>query len=110
MKQIFTFVFVIGVIDAILILAMMLDTAISADIKTVKRDRGSIHAPASHDSMSHGVTDGYSTIVIDLCEYIEASHKLAHKGNCRFCAERHRSGLKEIVELNNNDNYDKDSI
>ena len=32
MKQIFTFVFVIGV----LILAMMLDTAISADIKTVK--------------------------------------------------------------------------
>ena len=91
MKQIFTFVFVIGV----LILAMMLDTAISADIKTVKRNRGSIHAPASHDSMSHGVTDGYSTIVIDSCEYIEAFKKLAHKGNCRFCAERRK---KDTVE------------
>ena len=60
--------------------------------------------------MSHGIADGYSTIVIDSCEYIEAFNRLAHKGNCKFCAERHRSGLKEIVELNNNDNYDKDSI
>ena len=60
--------------------------------------------------MSHGVPDGYSTIVIDSCEYIEAIHGLAQKGKCKFCAERHRSGLKEIVELNNNDNYDKDSI
>lgn len=48
--------------------------------------------------------------VIDSCEYITWGHGLAHKGNCRFCAERHRSGLKEIVEHNNNDNYDKDSI
>ena len=51
-----------------------------------------------------------SYCVIDSCEYITWGHKMAHKGNCRFCAERHRSGLKEIVELNNNDNYDKDSI
>lgn len=66
---------------------------------------GSIHAPMGHASSSY-----YHTIVIDSCEYIEAINRLAHKGNCRFCAERHRSGLKEIVELNNNDNYDKDSI
>jgi hypothetical protein len=65
---------------------------------------------AEYPTMSHGVADGYSTIVIDSCEYIEGFNRLAHKGNCRFCAERHRSGLKEIVEHNNNDNYDKDSI
>lgn len=66
---------------------------------------GPIHAP-----MGSGTAPFYQTIVIDSCEYIEAFNKLAHKGNCRFCAERHRSGLKEIAELNNNDNYDKDSI
>lgn len=27
-------------------------------------------------------------VVIDSCEYIEWGHGLAHKGNCRFCAER----------------------
>jgi hypothetical protein len=48
--------------------------------------------------------------IIDSCEYITWGHGLAHKGNCRFCAERYRNGLKELVELNNNDNYDKDSI
>lgn len=53
---------------------------------------------------------GIGYCVIDSCEYITWGQGLAHKGNCKFCAERHRSGLKEIVELNNNDNYDKDSI
>ena len=65
----------------------------------------SIHAPMGSANQSF-----YHTIVIDSCEYIESFNRLAHKGNCRFCAERHRIGLKEIVELNNNDNYDKDSI
>ena len=58
-----------------------------------------IQAPMSHAPMSCGVADGYSTIVIDSCEYIEAFNKFAHKGNCRFCAEKHRSELKEIIEL-----------
>lgn len=92
MKKIFTLVFVIGV----LISALMLGTAISADIKTVKSDRRSIHAPASNAPMSHGVADGYSTIVIDSCEYIEAFKKLAHKGNCRFCAERRKKDTAEV--------------
>ena len=66
---------------------------------------GSIHAPMGSASSSF-----YHTIVIDSCEYIEAFNTLAHKGNCRFCAERHRSELKEIVELINKENYEKDSI
>lgn len=40
----------------------------------------------------------YETIVIDSCEYIRGYHRLAHKGKCRFCAERRRKELKEIVE------------
>ena len=46
--------------------------------------------------MSHSVFDGYFTIVIDSCEYIEAFNRLAHKGNCRFCAERRKSEMKEM--------------
>ncbi len=40
----------------------------------------------------------YETIVIDSCEYIRGYHRLAHKGNCRFCAERRKQELKELVE------------
>lgn len=38
------------------------------------------------------------TLVIDSCEYIKGYHKLAHKGNCRFCAERREKELEELVE------------
>ena len=38
------------------------------------------------------------TIVIDSCEYISWYNRLAHKGNCRFCAERRKQELKELVE------------
>ncbi len=40
----------------------------------------------------------YGTIIIDSCEYIRGSYKLAHKGNCRFCKERRQKELKELVE------------
>lgn len=40
----------------------------------------------------------FETIVIDSCEYIQAWYKLSHKGNCRFCAERRKQELKELVE------------
>ena len=53
---------------------------------------GSIHAP-----MGSGTSPYYQTIVIDSCEYIEATHKLAHKGNCRFCTERRRKELNDSV-------------
>lgn len=39
-------------------------------------------------------------VVIDSCEYICWGHGLAHKGNCKFCANRRREELKMIDELN----------
>ena len=36
--------------------------------------------------------------VIDSCEYITWGHGLAHKGNCRFCAERHRNEINDLVK------------
>ena len=49
---------------------------------------------------------------IDSCEYIflrygSSHHSLVHKGNCRFCAERHRLEHKENFELlkNNKEPY-----
>ena len=50
--------------------------------------------------------DGFNIVVIDSCEYLEKSDAIgyqgygyfAHKGNCRFCAERRKKELKELVE------------
>lgn len=40
---------------------------------------------------------GYSDVEIDSCQYIIGYNVLAHKGNCRFCAERRKQELKELV-------------
>jgi hypothetical protein len=40
----------------------------------------------------------YGVIVIDSCEYIRGTSRLAHKGNCRFCKERRQKELEELVE------------
>ena len=53
-----------------------------------KSDNEDISAP-----MSRGSSTGYYTIVIDSCEYIEGFSRLAHKGNCKFCAERRKTEL-----------------
>lgn len=37
------------------------------------------------------------TVVIDSCEYISAYNRLAHKGNCRFCVERRKQEMKDLV-------------
>ncbi len=55
--------------------------------------------------------NGYSVIIVDNCEYIvktidvakgfrsaTQSGYLAHKGNCRFCAERRRQEVEALVE------------
>lgn len=62
---------------------------------TERNDDGSIHAPQSY---SEGVLSFY-TITIDSCEYIRGAHKLAHKGNCKFCEERRKRERKELKEL-----------
>ena len=43
-------------------------------------------------------TTVYQTIIVDSCEYISGASRIAHKGNCRFCAERRKQELKELVE------------
>lgn len=48
------------------------------------------------------VKEGERIVSIDSCEYIERDmyygSVLVHKGNCRFCAERRKQELKELVE------------
>ena len=45
--------------------------------------------------------DGFATLTYDNCEYVfkTAGYKgfLAHKGNCKYCAERRQKELKELV-------------
>lgn len=53
---------------------------------------------------------GFKIKVVDSCEYIIRADRdgsgyrgygfgfMAHKGNCKFCAERRQRELKEIVE------------
>ena len=49
-----------------------------------------------HIKLDGGI-DTPSSILIDSCEYISWSYGLAHKGNCKFCAERRKQELKELV-------------
>lgn len=46
--------------------------------------------------------EDFGVCVYDSCEYLIAMHGykgfLAHKGNCRFCKERRKQELKELVE------------
>ena len=49
---------------------------------------------------------GYELKVIDGCEYLikefygykKASISIVHKGNCRFCTERRKQELKELIK------------
>lgn len=49
---------------------------------------------------------GFNIVVIDSCEYLVKTRAIvnqgfgyfAHKGNCKFCAERRKQELKELVE------------
>ena len=59
-----------------------------------RNDDGTFHAPDYRGE----IWNKYTTIVIDSCEYISGGYRLAHKGNCRFCAERRNQELKKMVE------------
>lgn len=39
----------------------------------------------------------YDLFVFDSCEYIDCFDGIAHKGNCRYCAERRKQELKELI-------------
>ena len=42
----------------------------------------------------------FKVLQIDSCEYlkIDGFYGFSHKGNCKFCAERRKQELKELVE------------
>lgn len=50
--------------------------------------------------------NGFNIVVIDSCEYLKMREPtgyagygfFAHKGNCRFCAERRKQELEALVE------------
>ena len=47
--------------------------------------------------------DAYGVILVDSCEYIKGVYRLAHKGNCQFCAKRDsikwEKRMQEIVKV-----------
>lgn len=43
-------------------------------------------------------TKPYQTIIIDSCEYVSGYRRIAHKGNCRFCAERNKRMVHQQVD------------
>ena len=62
-------------------------------------DNDEYKAPYKNGGLeSHMVGADMRTVVIDSCEYIGTRFQLAHKGNCRFCAERKKKELNELVE------------
>ena len=46
--------------------------------------------------------EGFRVCIIDSCEYIHMSNGhgayYTHKGNCRYCAERRKLEIKELME------------
>lgn len=38
------------------------------------------------------------TIVYDDCEYVEKGFSIAHKGNCKYCAERDSIKTRELID------------
>ena len=58
----------------------------------------------------HTTSDGKRVGIIDSCEYIIYSNgygqHYAHKGNCRFCAERRKQELDSLVKQLKGSNYD----
>lgn len=40
----------------------------------------------------------YGITTIDSCEYVTGVYIISHKGNCKYCAERRKQELKELVE------------
>lgn len=43
----------------------------------------------------------YQTIVVDSCEYLslsdESRYDMTHKGNCKYCSQRRKAELEELV-------------
>lgn len=53
------------------------------------------HPDGSYDSQRN---IDISTVAIDSCEYINGFYKLAHKGNCKYCAKRRKAELEKLIK------------
>lgn len=54
-----------------------------------------------------GALGNPTLIVVDSCEYITWGHGLAHKGDCKYCAERRKKEFYEMIDvLFNTEKYD----
>ena len=47
--------------------------------------------------LNTGNANNPRVVVIDSCEYINWTYGLAHKGNCKYCAERRRKEQEELI-------------
>ena len=52
------------------------------------------------ENIKYKVTNDYYVVVIDDCEYVRynPAYGFQHKGNCRFCKERRKQELKELIK------------
>lgn len=52
-----------------------------------------------HIAINTGNITNPDIVIIDSCEYVVwGGYKFAHKGNCKYCKERRKQDLKELVE------------
>ena len=58
-----------------------------------KQSTNNIEAPVGGNTL----TTVYQTIMIDSCEYIVGTYKMAHKGNCKYCGERRKKKREELI-------------
>ncbi|MBO5631397.1 MAG: hypothetical protein J5965_20205 [Aeriscardovia sp.] len=86
-RIIITLVFLVTIILAVLLLMSC----------EAKNPDGSIDAERSLE---------FSIVRVDSCEYIRYWKGIAHKGNCRYCAERNRRIIREQVDSILTDIYD----
>ena len=51
------------------------------------------------ERVNYKVSDDYIIVEIDSCEYVRynPAYGFQHKGNCRFCKERRKKELEELV-------------
>ena len=61
----------------------------------IKNEDGTYKLAKDPQVVNYG---GYYQIVIDSCEYVHNNYQLAHKGNCKFCAERRKKELEKFVK------------
>jgi hypothetical protein len=51
-----------------------------------------------HIVINTGNANNPEILIIDSCEYVGWGYGLAHKGDCRFCKERRKKEVKELIE------------